>query len=112
MNKCPHCDQPSIKTWKKVNATKAFPVKCAKFKQLSFLPAWWHFGSAISFEVVFWGSVIAALGLLSYFPLLLFPVVILVVFTGGKRLSLIPTNQREVRAERKKCSYYYRQLYC
>jgi len=85
-----------------MNATKAFPVRCAKCKQLSFLPAWWHWRSVISFEIIFWGSVLASLSLRSYFPLLLFPAAILMLITGGKKLSLIPTNQREVSTERKK----------
>jgi hypothetical protein len=102
MNECPHCKNPSIKTWKKLNATKAFPVKCAQCKQLSFLPAWWHLGSVLSFEVLFWGSILIELSLRSYFPLFLFPSAILLFVIGGKKLSLIPTNQHKMSVERKK----------
>jgi len=102
MNQCPHCKSLSIKTWKKINATKAFPAKCSKCEELSFLPAWWHVGSMLSFETLLWGSLIISLSLRSYFPLLLIPSAISFFIIAGKKLSLTPTHQHEVNAERKK----------
>lgn len=101
MNECPHCNNLSIRTWKKIGATKAFPASCPTCKQLSFLPHWWHLGSVISVEFLFWSSAILAITLKSWFALTLFPISILLLFIFGKKLVLKPTSKQSVKAERK-----------
>ena len=101
MNICPHCKFLGIKSWKKLNATKAFPVKCPKCKKLSFLPAWWHMGSILSMEVLFWGGIILALIMHSWLALLIFPSGVGFIFLAGNKLLLVPTTKQKVIAERK-----------
>ena len=101
MNICPHCKFLGIKSWKKLNATKAFPVKCPKCKKLSFLPAWWHMGSILSMEVLLWGSILLALTMHSWLVLLIFPLGVGFIFVAGRKLLLVPTTKQEVAAERK-----------
>jgi len=101
MNECPHCSFLGIKSWKKLNATKAFPAKCPNCKGLSFLPAWWHMGSILSMEVLFWGSLILALVMSSWLILLFFPLGVAFIFVAGNKLILVPTTKDKVTSERK-----------
>ena len=102
MNECPCCKKLAISTWKKVNATKAFPVKCPECNELSFLPSWWHIGSVLSMEIVLWGSIIIiAIVLKSWFALLIFPVTIAFFYLMSKKVSLVPVTAAQVKSERK-----------
>ena len=101
MNECPYCKKLAISTWNKVNATKAFPVKCPECNKLSFLPAWWHIGSVLSTEIGLWGSIIVAIILKSWFALIVFPVTIAFFYHISKKVSLVSVTEAQMKSERK-----------
>jgi len=56
----------------------------------------------LSFEFMFWASILLVLSLKSWLAFLVFPVGVLFIFTMGKNLSLIPTDKTKSWASKKK----------
>ncbi|WP_145985506.1 hypothetical protein [Marilutibacter maris] len=57
-----------------MNATPISPAVCPKCGTRSYASAWSQWLNALSWEVLFWGSIVVALVLRSWWALLLFPV--------------------------------------
>lgn len=74
MHRCPNCDRDTIGTLAKMNATPISPAVCPKCGTRSYASAWSQWLNALSWEVLFWGSIVVALVLRSWWALLLFPV--------------------------------------
>jgi hypothetical protein len=102
LNICPHCEETTIRTWQKLNASGAFPTSCPKCDGLSFVTAWWRVGSVLSFEFLFWGSILLAISLQSWLALALFPVGVAFILSMGRKLSLIPTDKAKSWSAKKK----------
>jgi hypothetical protein len=81
MNTCPHCSAPTISGWRKLNATSSHPARCSACGGLSFVSGWSHHIGTLFGEVAFWGSIVLALVLHSWYVLLLLPISIFIAFT-------------------------------
>jgi hypothetical protein len=79
MYTCPHCSAPTISGWRKLNATSSHPARCPGCGGLSFVSGWSHHIGTLFGEVAFWGSIILALVLRSWYALLLLPLSIVAV---------------------------------
>lgn len=73
MYECPSCERETISTLARMNATPAFPAVCPKCGARSHPSAWARGLNVLSWEILFWGSIVAALLLRSWWALLLFP---------------------------------------
>lgn len=103
MNACPHCGEKTIGTWKKSSASDLLPAVCPNCGGRSFVSSWAHAVFALLSEAFLWGSIISAIVLRSWWPLVLFPVawVALLVHTY-RRWALRKIDEQEVRRMRRR----------
>lgn len=97
METCPHCSAPTISRWRKANATSVRPARCSSCGGLSFIPGWYHALAAVLSEVSVWGSIVIALALHSWYPLLLLPLGLAAIFyfpAGGLRATDVSAVSR------------------
>ena len=78
---CPECSRRVFSAWRKLNASSLFPARCPACGTLSFVSGWAHAFSTLGIETAFWGSVLLALTLHSWFAFVLLPVAVLIVST-------------------------------
>ena len=102
LDTCPHCDVATIRLWRKLNASSAFPASCPKCGGLAFVTAWWRIGSVLSFEFLFWVSIILSLSFKSWLALALFPVGVAFIITMGRRLSLLATDKDKSKSAKRR----------
>ena len=82
MYTCPHCSMPTISAWRKAGATAARPARCASCGGLSYVAGWVHTLDLLLLEVVFWGAILVAVVLRSWYALLLLPIAVLAVIVA------------------------------
>jgi hypothetical protein len=103
---CPHCNQPTISGWRKINATSIRPAECQNCGEKSYVSGWSHALVAISFEVSIWGSIILALILKSWYPLLISPLgIAIALLTYSSNASLIPTDSKKISQARIRAAF-------
>jgi hypothetical protein len=99
---CPHCHSSTISHWRKINATRSFPARCAQCHGLSFISGWAHSATALVAELLLWGTLVAAFLALSWLPLLMLPLELwawsLIV---GAVFKLLPVDGAVVRKARR-----------
>jgi hypothetical protein len=99
---CPHCSKPAFSNWQKFNASSTFPARCSSCGSLAFVSGWAHAISALILEVAFWGAIILAIFMRSWFGLLLLPVTIIVLSAAiGSIFPLKPIYPAAVSAARR-----------
>jgi hypothetical protein len=99
---CPHCGAKVIPMWRKVNATSVMPTGCRMCGGLSFVSGWAHFGTMLLFELLLWGSIVAAIFLKTWVTLLAFPIGLTAISVGESLVfPLIPTKPGAVRRARR-----------
>jgi uncharacterized protein YecT (DUF1311 family) len=100
---CPHCQQATISGWRKLGASDIAPAKCGNCTGLSYVSNWAHFTGVLVLEMLFWGSVIAAIVAKSWSALLILPAgLFLWTCLVGSAFSLRPIGGAEVRRARRK----------
>jgi hypothetical protein len=102
MFSCPHCGARSISAWGKFHASSTFPVACSSCGGLSDIPfRWWSAFAALVPDLLFWGSIVAAIALRNWLCLLAFPVGLLFfVYASNSVTVLQATQTRAVTAAR------------
>lgn len=106
MPACPHCQQPTITSWRKVNASDVFPVRCSACVGFSYISAWARVSMVFVFEPLFWGTIVLAIWLKSWLALLVFPLSLwLVLLAVGLVFNLRPIDSEILKKNRVKSRY-------
>ena len=95
MYTCPHCSMQTISAWRKAGATAARPARCVSCGGLSYVAGWAHTLDLLLLEVVFWGAILVAVVLRSWYALLLLPIgvlAVIVAFNYSPRLRITDTS--------------------
>ncbi len=107
MPACPHCQQPTITSWRKVNASDIFPVKCSSCGGYSHISAWAIGGMGLACEALFWSTIVLAIWLKSWLALLIFPLSLwLVSLAVGMAFNLKPIDIQIAKQRRLKTLRY------
>lgn len=96
MYSCPHCSAAKIPGWRKINATAARPARCPSCGGLSYISGWFHLLVALSVEVLFWGSIIVAIVVRSWYALVVVPIGGVALELLGRRAELRATDAAAV----------------
>lgn len=108
MHACPHCQQPTITSWRKVNASDIFPARCSACGCFSYISAWARVSMVFVFEPLFWGTIILALWLKSWLALLVFPLSLwLVSLAAGLVFNLRPIDSEILKKNSVKSRYRF-----
>lgn len=108
MPACPHCQQPTITSWRKVNASDIFPARCSACGGFSYISAWARVSMVFVFEPLFWGTIILALWLKSWLALLVFPLSLwLVSLAVGMLFNLRPVDSEILKKNSVKSRYRF-----
>lgn len=107
MHACPHCQQPTITSWRKVNASDIFPARCSACVGFSYTSAWAHVAMVLACEALFWGTIVLAIWLKSWLALLIFPLSLwLVSLAVGMAFNLKPIQIQIAKKRRLKTLRY------
>ena len=94
---CPHCNQPTISGWRKINATSIRPAQCLSCGEKSYVSGWSHALVSVFIEVAIWGSILLTVIFKSWYLLLLLPAgTIIALFAHSSNAKLIPTDPKKI----------------
>jgi hypothetical protein len=108
MYTCPHCFAASISAWRKANSSPFFPVRCRVCGGECVASGWSQTVLAVGGELLVWGSIIFAIGVGSFYGLLVLPVGMAALAVGVNRIfPLVAIDAGMTAARRRAIKHFW-----